>query len=339
MAFVLDGRRGETLIEARGVAHRIVFRVDQILLEPDIIHEKAVSPVRNGTRITVRWPDGGSLDYLYQHFLRLASDYVWLNPHLSLRVWWNNKLRLDHTASNPGWTKWRPADPTSAHWYDLQRFERYMAAHIARRRKRGREVFTVRQFLSEFRGLSGTAKQKAILDELGVSHMSLAEFFGTSEQVNHEQIAKLLESAKWHSKKVPAQQIGVIGKDHLLTMFRAAGGHPDTFQYQRKFNDIDGVPRVIEVAFGVTVAGLNEDKHARLRARASGEVRRRMIAAVNWSAALGNPFRKLGRYGEGLDALSSQLHASASDPVIALVHLACPRVSYLDRGKSSVVVE
>jgi hypothetical protein len=338
MGFVVDGQRGETLIEARGVAHHILFRVDQILLQPEIVHDKTVSPVHRGTRITVQWPDGEALNDLYPEFLRLASDYVWLNPHLSLRVWWNNKLRLDHTASDPGWTKWRPSDPTSPHWYDLQRFERYMAAHIARRGKRGREVFTVREFLSEFRGLTGTAKQKAILEEVGGSHMPLAQFYGTSEQVNNDQIAKLLEAAKRHSKKVPAQHIGVIGETHLRTMFEAAGGHLDTFRYRRKFNEIDGVPRVIEVAFGVTTEGLNEDKSARLRAR-GGEVRRRMISAVNWSASIGNPFRKLGRSGDGLDALASELHASASDPIIAFVHLACPRVSYLDRGKSSVVVE
>src|SRR5208337_4620049 len=86
MGFVLDGNRGETLIEARGVAHRIVFRVDQIRLEPDIVHEKAVSPVRDGTRVTIQWPSALDDEQLYLAFLRLASDYVWLNPHLTLRV-------------------------------------------------------------------------------------------------------------------------------------------------------------------------------------------------------------------------------------------------------------
>jgi DNA topoisomerase VI subunit B len=341
MGFVLDGNRGETLIEARGVAHRIVFRVDQIRLEPDIVDEKAVSPVRKGTRITVHWPGVAALNDqdLYTAFLRLASDYAWLNPHLTLRVWWNNRQRLDHTAFDPNWTKWRPSDPTCPHWYDLQRFERYMAAHIAQRQKRGREQFTVRKFISEFRGLTSTAKQKAILEELGLRNMPLAELFGSSEHVNHELIAKLHDAMKRRTKKVPARQIGVIGRDHLFAMFKAAGGHPETFKYLRKFNEIDGVPRVIEIVFGVTTAGFAEDRHTRLRFLENGEAKRRLITAVNWSAALGNPFRSLGRYGQGLDGLLSQLHAGASEPIIALVHLACPRVSYLDRGKSSVVVE
>ena len=46
---------------------------------------------------------------------------------------------------------------TSAHWYDLARFERYLGAHIARDQDLGRER-TVREFISEFRGLSGSAK-------------------------------------------------------------------------------------------------------------------------------------------------------------------------------------
>jgi hypothetical protein len=38
MAFALDGTEGETLIESRGTAHRIGFRVDQIRQEPKIDH-------------------------------------------------------------------------------------------------------------------------------------------------------------------------------------------------------------------------------------------------------------------------------------------------------------
>jgi hypothetical protein len=40
-----------------------------------------------------------------------------------------------------------------------------------------------------------------------------------------------------------------------------------------------------------------------------------------------------------LDAILSKVHANASEPVIAVLHLACPRVAYTDRGKSAIVVE
>jgi DNA topoisomerase VI subunit B len=56
MAFALDGAKGETVIEARGVAHRISFKVDHVRQQPRIDHVCEDSSVKNGTRITVAWP-------------------------------------------------------------------------------------------------------------------------------------------------------------------------------------------------------------------------------------------------------------------------------------------
>ena len=47
---------GETVIEARGIAHRIRFTVDPIRQEPRISCDRASSSVKTGTRVTVRWP-------------------------------------------------------------------------------------------------------------------------------------------------------------------------------------------------------------------------------------------------------------------------------------------
>jgi len=54
--FVLDGTAGETVIEARGIAHRIRFSADPIRQEPRITYDPGSSTVRTGTRVTVRWP-------------------------------------------------------------------------------------------------------------------------------------------------------------------------------------------------------------------------------------------------------------------------------------------
>ena len=57
MAYALDGERGETLIETRGQAYRIVFQTDRVRREPRIDPpEIEPSNVQIGTRITVRWP-------------------------------------------------------------------------------------------------------------------------------------------------------------------------------------------------------------------------------------------------------------------------------------------
>jgi hypothetical protein len=61
MGYVLDrgnggDRAGLTIIEARGVEHRIEFRVDHVNNQPRIVHTTAPSPVEVGTRFTIRWP-------------------------------------------------------------------------------------------------------------------------------------------------------------------------------------------------------------------------------------------------------------------------------------------
>src|SRR5260370_31056061 len=79
MAFALDGTKGETIIEAHGIAHRITFAVDRLRPEPRISHQKATSDVTIGTRITVRWPDSACsiLRDAKARFLQIANDFVW----------------------------------------------------------------------------------------------------------------------------------------------------------------------------------------------------------------------------------------------------------------------
>ena len=63
MGYVLDRKLGSegdaagvTIIETRGIAHRIEFRVDHVNNQPKIIHTTAESPVTVGTRLTIKWP-------------------------------------------------------------------------------------------------------------------------------------------------------------------------------------------------------------------------------------------------------------------------------------------
>ena len=337
MGYVLDERRGEeasgeTVIEANGVAHHLAFSVDHIRQEPKISHTTDPSPVIHGTRIAVRLPppyqhypgtDFDIVEYRKSEFLALAEAYAWLNPHLSISVRWNGEIKIDAKASNPTWAKWLPSWPTSAHWYDISRFRRYMAAHIA-----NRGTITVREFISEFSGMSATAKQKAVLAETGASHVSLHDFFGR-HKTNGDAIAKLLAALQRHSKPVPPAHLGVIGREHLYRLMEAAGGDSKTFTYNRSFGETNGIPRVVEFAFGVHRDGLT----------AGLAPNRKVITGVNWSPGIANPFRQLGRSGQGLDAILAEVRANTAQPVICALHLACPRVAYTDRGKSAIVVE
>ena len=44
-------------------------------------------------------------------------------------------------------------------------------------------------------------------------------------------------------------------------------------------------------------------------------------------------------YRDGLAALLEKRYAGRDEPIVFLLHCACPRVRYMDRGKSAVVVD
>jgi DNA topoisomerase VI subunit B len=329
MGYVLQGAAGGaagvTIIETSGVAHRIEFRADHINNQPKIIHTTTPSPISAGTRFTIHWPEPGLLED--DRFMQLVRAYVWFNPHLTVRGVWFGREFIKVAATNPNWEKWRPRDPTSPHWYDEQRLQRYLAAHVARDRDLGQSR-TVREFIAEFRGLSGTARQRQILNEVGCSHQSLASFFGV-DQVNRTGIATLLEAMKRHSKPVAPHHLGIIGAEHFKERFLAVGGAVDTFKYQcRKTVGADGIPYVVEFAFGLHKAGLG-----------GRGVSREFVTGANWSAAITNPFRRFGSTGEGLESTLAKVRANADQPVICALHLAAARIQFADRGKSSIILD
>jgi len=157
-------------------------------------------------------------------------------------------------------------------WYDPERFERLIAAYVADDQDRQR-TRTVREFVAEFRGMSGTAKQKQVLDETSTARMALAELFadGKADKVK---IANLLSAIQRSTKSVKPQELGVIAKEHLATRFAAAGADPNTFNYKRLVRDDAGLPTVIEIAFAYCPDAM---------------ATRRLITGVNWSVGINNP--------------------------------------------------
>ena len=325
MAFALDGARGETVIESRGTRHEITFKVDHIRHEPKIDHVCSSSNVKTGTRIKVRWPvcACSKLAEAKSHFLQMADDFGWLNPHLSISATWNGSRYVDFGASNPAWEKWQPHYPTSPHWYDGARLRRLMGAYIARDQDRGREPRTVREFISEFRGLSGSAKQKLVLEACSAARLSLPEFFGAGDEVNTDAIANLLDAMQEQSRPVKPKDLGIIGRDHFAARFKTAGAHLRTFRYKLNSGEADGIPDVIETACGWCPKG-----HVR-----------RIITGVNCSPAIGNPFRSLGSYGESLDTILANQRCGSGEPIIFVLHLARPRIEYTDHGKTAIALE
>jgi DNA topoisomerase VI subunit B len=330
MPFVLHGESGVVEIDTQGTLHRITFAVDRIAQEPDIKHDRLPGTCKDGTSIRVFWPNSACslLNDAAPRFLQIAGDYAWLNPHLKLSATWHGDIfedgvaRAFSEATNPAWTKWKPSDPTSPHWYSPDHLQRLVAAYITHDKRKGEAVRTVRAFVSEFRGLSSTGKQKAVLAQLGMERAPLTALVD-GDRINQEAVSKLLKLMKAESKPVKPAMLGVIGKDHYRARFEALGCEMKSFDYRRALDTMDGIPCVYETAFA-------------WRGEKSTE-RRRLVTGVNWSPGINNPFRQLGHIGRSLDTVLTSQRSGLGEPIILVLHAACARVQYTDRGKSAVV--
>ena len=131
-----------------------------------------------------------------------------------------------------------------------------------------------------------------------------------------------------YSKPVAPKRLGLIGIEHLKQCFLAAGGNADTFKYEcRKGMTSEGIPYVVEFAFGLHQSGLE-----------GASVSRKFVTGANWSVGISNPFRAFGSTGEGLESTLAKVRANACSPVICALHLASAYVQYADRGKSSIIL-
>lgn len=318
MPLVLSGNRGRVEVRSFGQKHVIEVAVDPSSQKPIVEVATEPSDVKNGTVVTVCWPEVTMdiLDAAGGRFLQLAFDYGLLNPHLALTVKWFDEEEIGIPAAVPDWNKWRPNAPTSAHWYDPERFDRLVAAYIGHDRVQDKDR-SVREFVAEFRGLSATAKQKRVLDEAGLARTPLSGL-ANCQGLQHELTAKLLEAMKANSRPVKPSALGVLGKSYILGRFAdELEADVDTFEYRRVYveGDDEQPPAVVEVAF----------------AELPYYQDRRLVAGVNWSGGIALPFR-------GLDWVLAKQRVEDDAPVVVFTHVACPVVDYMDRGKSSIAV-
>lgn len=325
MPFVLDGKQGRVDITAHGSRHEIICQIDRIRQCPVISHEQHPAPEgKKGTVVRVHWPVSACsiLAAAKDRFLQIADDYTWLNPHLTLtvRAFDEEPRRVDATA--PRWKKWGPSDPTSPHWYQVDHLRRLLSYYVAHDEAAGRPPRTVREVVAEFRGLTGTAKQRAVLEATGMARMTLASFVN-GRDLDPGAIERLLAAMQAHSKPVKPAALGAIGRAHLLRRFEALGVNLETFNYAKTMNVTNGLPWVVEAAFGWC-------QQAK---------RRRDVLGVNWSPGLLNPFRELGTFGGSLDAILEQQRVGRGEPVVFVLHVARPRIEFSDRGKSAAVIE
>ena len=105
-------------------------------------------------------------------------------------------------------------------------------------------------------------------------------------------------------------------REHLAARLEAAGVGAESIRYKKTSGVDDGMPFVVEIAFGI-----HEDRsHAR-----------EVTVGLNWSPALHVPVAELSTF-------LGMARVDPWDPVTMLVHIACPRFEWTDRGKSAVVL-
>lgn len=321
MPLALGAEEGRVEISACGIRHEILCRVDRVHQEmPVSLKEHPAPDVKNGTVVRLHWPPSASslLQEAREQFLQITRAFTFLNPHLTLTLdWFGEGLLVE--ATDPTWAKWRPSDPTCAHWYRVEDLARLVAAYIKHDADRGDDR-TVRELVAEFRGLTGTAKQRAVLEATGLARMPLSALVD-GQDLDRGHIHQLLAAMQAHSKPVRPAALGMIGRDHLQRRFAWLGGEMETFAYDKKAGESDGVPWIVEAAFAwlPSVSG------------------RRLMSGVNWSPGILVPFRHLGRSGS-LDYVLAEQRADPLAPVVLVVHVAHPRPGYADRGKSAVHV-
>jgi DNA topoisomerase VI subunit B len=350
MPWVVDPAHGKLIVTAHGKRHVVACGADPISQRPVIRDDATDAPSGPGTTVRLEWSARGTGAVIWpfdemtpvsvrRRFHELVAGFAVFNPHATIRLdWFGEKAAWG--ATDPSWRKWKPNKPTSAHWYELPHLTRLIGAYITHHKDAGKDSRLVSDFLSEFDGLTGSAKRKKVLDETGLKRMRLSELV-VGDRLDDARVAALLASMRRHSRPVAPRLLGMIGEDHLKARLLGMGVLPESFRYSRKASDAkskksqpapdekasfsSGVPWVLESAFGW------------LGPKAKDE--RRIYAGANWSAAINNPFRRFGGTGEGLETALANMRATRNEPVVFVLHLAHPRVEYTERGKSALLVE
>ena len=329
------GADAPIVIEAGGLRHTIEARIDPAG-NVHVEHDKSERPTPSGTRVALTLPvRGQELDST-----RWARGFALLNPHASVRIrdggtldGTNNVAQSNRaptvdfypaTVDFPAaWRKFLPTDPTAPAWYDGPALRTLVFNHIAAQRA-GAPGLTLGEFIRQFKGLSGTAKAKAVAADLPGLHR-LADFTG-----NEAAVDTLLAAMQREARPPKADILGVVGPDHLRACFAAWYGlTSDRFWYHRERGEVAGVPYLVEAAVAET------DR--------PGEV----FHGVNFSPTFSDPLAdvrlaspKFSTYG--ILGFLGRAHVVAGRewddpplfPTAALLHIICPTLSFLDRGKT-----
>ncbi len=315
--FVLSGQNGHVLIETRGVSYDITITLDRIAQKPVLTSFQGIAQ-SNCTKVMVVWPDSASLNIdMFNSYVRkrynapnereIVTAFAILNPHAEFTFQnevWNPTL--------PDWAKWKPKNPTSPHWYTTEQLRNLIAANLTVGRNNGHQR-TVREFVSEFLGLARSAAQKRVTEAAGL-HDALLSSLVKDGDISISLVKQLHLAMCEQSKPINPKQLGIIGKEHMVTrMVADYGVAAESVRYKRKVGSSPSEPYILEMAFGVY-------------RKECAENCRTLITGLNWSPTMSSPIDEINQALQGM-------HIDYNDPVCIVLHIAKPHFEFTERGK------
>lgn len=328
--FVVNGEHGRVTVATAAGTREIDVSLDRIAGEPQITLTLGAPIVKNGTRIEMHWP--GIAGYpatpiwplstnplrtgsLFHRVCALLERYAAINAHGTFAAHLTGPApeHREWIASGPC-SKWTPSQPTSPHWYTTELLRNLVAGYLGTERK-GEPTKTIRAFVAEFAGLLSSAKQRAVTIDAGIHGPLTAMLLPDGLDVDPDQIESLLTAMQKHSRPVKPEALGEIGEAHTRRyMAEYRGADEGTITYARRRGTADGLPYVLEVAFAKAM---------------DNTARRRVEAGLNFSPAIADPLSTL-------PGLLNAARVDNHDPVLMVIHITCPRLSYKDHGKTLI---
>ncbi len=307
------------IIESTGIRHELQVTVDRV---GDVVvtHETTGSDRTVGTSVTVPLP--ADLDINAQ---RWAYGAALVNPHATITA---IDAAYSGTGSGTGfykpsgevWSKWTPSSPSSPHWYDRAAFAALVHSHIREIDRTGVDV-PLGRFITEFDGLSGSVKQKAIRTvAAGVTHLSGLDG-------RDDVIVALHNAMLQHAKPTPPGRLGPVGRDHYHRMLHSVYV-VERLWFKTATVTVGGVPWIIEVAVADTVKP------------------GRTWFGCNHAPAFGDPLGRTTLNAGDIYTIGAASFLTAADAGTsssggnraAVVHVICAATQFVDKGKVALVV-
>ena len=247
------------VVEAKGTRHEArVWKDPAGQLRVQCDDTDLDGPERtHGTAITAHVPHKGRI---FAHGPEYwARAFSLFNPHSEIRI--RRFLGLDGARNlgksglpvfedsyrptrDPGKRfKYLPSDPTSPHWYDEDAFGRLVYSHIGHHRHEHGDDLRLREFVRQFKGLSATAKAKAVCDQFP-EIMMLSDF-----EEHAELVGELHDEMQRHTDAPSHNTLGFVGNEHFKERFEEFYDGLYRYDYKKITGTLPtGMPYVFEFA-------------------------------------------------------------------------------------------